>query len=172
MTAIRMKSLFSRMSRCRATGPAATSANTASGVLLVRRLMTFVGVAFEAFDTLYVCIWIEAVHSVVFDCASDDDTYASIGALVVGLRYRRNAGVGVSSNLGGIRSSVNGTRGSIVMIDLVRKSSGVIIGVVMLDIDRAAARSAFNEAVKFDLNADLRRGCGVCIRSDSSGSQE
>jgi len=74
---------------------------------------------------------------------------------VVGFKYRRRAGVGVSSNLGGIRSSVNGTRGSIEMIDRVRKSSGVIIGAVRLESDFAADRSAFNEAVKFDLNADF-----------------
>jgi len=80
-----------------------------------------------------------------------------MGAFVVGLRYLRKAGVGVSSRRGGIRSSVNGTLGSMVIIDRVKKSSGVIIGAVRLEIDFAADRRAFRDAVKFDLNADLRR---------------
>jgi len=42
------------------------------------------------------------------------------------------------------------------MIDLVRKSSGVIIGVVRLENDLAADLNALSEAVKFDLKADLR----------------
>lgn len=47
------------------------------------------------------------------------------------------------------------------MIDLVRKSSGVIMGVVRLENDLAADLNALSEAVKFDLNADLRRGDSV-----------
>jgi hypothetical protein len=54
-----------------------------------------------------------------------------------------------------MRSSVNGTRGSIDIIDLVRKSSGVIIGGLRDESDLAADRKAFKEAVRFDLNADL-----------------
>jgi len=42
------------------------------------------------------------------------------------------------------------------MIDLVRKSSGVIIGVVRDENDIAADLKARNEAVKFDLKADFR----------------
>lgn len=76
----------------------------------------------------------------------------------MGLRYRRSAGVGASTRRGGILSSVNGTFGSIDMMDLVRKSSGVIIGVVRLENDFAADLKARSDAVKFDLNADLRRG--------------
>lgn len=89
-------------------------------------------------------------------CASDEGTCASIGALVVGFKYRRRAAVGVSSRRGGIRSSVNGTGGSIAIIDLVRKSSGVIMGAVSDEIDLAAERKARKDAVKFDLNADFR----------------
>jgi len=59
-----------------------------------------------------------------------------------------------------MRSSVNGTLGSMAMIDLVRKSSGVIIGVVMLEIDLAADRRARSDAVRFDLKADFCRGAG------------
>lgn len=81
-----------------------------------------------------------------------------MGAFVVGFKYLRRAGVGVSSSSGGMRSSVNGTRGSIEMIERVRKSSGVIIGAVRLEKDLAAERSAFRDAVRFDLNADLRTG--------------
>ena len=73
--------------------------------------------------------------------------------------------MGVSSKRGGMRSSVNGTRGSMEIIDRVRKSSGSIIGAVKLENDFAADRNAFNEAVKFDLKADLRRG-------DSSSTTE
>jgi hypothetical protein len=42
------------------------------------------------------------------------------------------------------------------IIDLVRKSSGGIIGAVRLEKDLAADLSAFKEAVRFDLKADLR----------------
>jgi hypothetical protein len=91
-------------------------------------------------------------------CARDGGTCASIGALVVGLRYRRRAGVGTSSRFGGLRSSVNGTGGSIDIIDLVRKSSGVIIGALRAESDMAADFKAFKEAVKFDLKkTDFRR---------------
>jgi hypothetical protein len=83
-----------------------------------------------------------------------------MGAFVVGFRYRRNAGVGVSSSRGGMRSSVKGTCGSIVIMDLVRKSSGVIRGVVSDENDFAAERKARSEAVKFDLKADFR-GMGI-----------
>jgi hypothetical protein len=64
----------------------------------------------------------------------------------------------MSSNLGGIRSSVNGTWGSMEIMDLVRKSSGLSIGVLMLEIDIAADFKAFSDAVRFDLNADFREG--------------
>ena len=64
----------------------------------------------------------------------------------------------MSSSRGGMRSSVKGTCGSIEMIDLVRKSSGVIIGVVRAENDFAADRKARNETVRFDLKADLRGG--------------
>lgn len=53
---------------------------------------------------------------------------------------------------------MNGTCGSIEIIDLVRKSSGVIIGVVRLENDLAADLNAFNEDVKLDLKADLSLG--------------
>ena len=123
----------------------------------MRRLITAGEVPPFDRDTLYVRICIDAVHLVaLIVCARDDGTWASIGALVVGLRYRRRAGVGVSSSSGGIRSSVNGTCGSIEMIDRVRKSSGVIIGGERLENDLAADLNAFNEAVKLDLKADLR----------------
>lgn len=46
------------------------------------------------------------------------------------------------------------------MMDLVRKSSGGIMGVVMLEMERAAYLRAFKDAVRFDLNADVRRDCG------------
>lgn len=77
---------------------------------------------------------------------------------MVGFRYRLRAGVGVSSSRGGIRSSVNGTRGSMEIIDRVKKSSGVTIGVVNAENDRAADLSAFREAVRLDLKADFRLG--------------
>lgn len=92
-----------------------------------------------------------------------------MGAFVVGLRYRRSAGVGVSSSRGGIRSSVKGTCGSIEIIDLVRKSSGVIIGVVRAENDFAADRKARNEAVRFDLKADRRRGWVSAVLDVKSG---
>ena len=62
-----------------------------------------------------------------------------------------------------MRSSVKGTCGSIEIIDLVRKSSGVIIGVVIDENDLAADRKARNEAVRFDLKADLRGGESISI---------
>ena len=96
-------------------------------------------------------------------CARDAGIWASMGAFVVGLRYLRRAGVGVSSSRGGIRSSVKGTFGSIEIIDLVRKSSGVIIGAVRLDSDLAADRNALSEEVRLDLKADLRRGASMTI---------
>ena len=43
------------------------------------------------------------------------------------------------------------------MIDRVRKSSGVIIGVVRLENDLAADLRARRDAVKFDLKADFLR---------------
>ena len=125
----------------------------------MRRLMTLGEVLLPARETLYVCICIEAVHLVApIVCVREGGTWASIGALVVGFRYRRRAGVGVSSSLGGIRSSANGTGGSIDTIDRVRKSSGMIIGLVRLENDLAANLRAFKEAVKLDLNADFRLG--------------
>jgi hypothetical protein len=58
---------------------------------------------------------------------------------------------------------VNGTCGSIEMIDRVRKSSGSIIGGARLDNDHAADLKAFNDDVKLDLKADLRRGASSWI---------
>ena len=54
------------------------------------------------------------------------------------------------------------------MIDLVRKSSGVIIGVVRFENDLAAYLRARRDAVKFDLKADLRRGDSISISGFSS----
>lgn len=54
-----------------------------------------------------------------------------------------------------MRSSVNGTCGSMVRIERVRKSSAGIEGIFMVEKDLAALRSARRLAVKFDLNADL-----------------
>jgi hypothetical protein len=54
------------------------------------------------------------------------------------------------------------------MIDLVRKSSGVIIGVVRDENDIAADLKARNEAVKFDLKADFRWGDAICSPGFSS----
>ena len=62
-----------------------------------------------------------------------------------------------------MRSSVNGTCGSIEIIDLVRKSSGVIIGDVRLENDFAADLKAFKEDVKLDLKADLSLGASNSI---------
>jgi hypothetical protein len=57
------------------------------------------------------------------------------------------------------------------MIDLVRKSSGVIMGAVRLENDRAAERSAFKDAVRFDLKADFRLGsCNSTAESDKGTS--
>jgi len=66
----------------------------------------------------------------------------------------------VSSSLG-IRSSVKGTCGSMLTIDLVRKSSGVIKGVVRVPNDLAADLKARIEAVKFDLKKTALRRSGV-----------
>lgn len=87
---------------------------------------------------------------------------ASGRILLAGFRYRRIASLGSSSNTGGLRSSVNGTLGSIVSIDLVRKSSDGIEGVVNVDSVRAAERNARSDAVKFDLKTDLN-GVGTCV---------
>ena len=70
------------------------------------------------------------------------------------------------SRRGGIRSSVNGTLGSIEMIDLVKKSSGGIEAAVRFEMVFAADLSARSDAVKFDLNADFFLGLG----SSSTGS--
>ena len=64
----------------------------------------------------------------------------------------------MSSNLGGIRSSVKGTWGSIDIIDIVRKSSCMSSGAVIFVMDLAAYLKAFNDAVKLDLNVNLRGG--------------
>lgn len=97
--------------------------------------------------------------------------WASIGAFVVGFRYLLNAGVAtpspISSSLGGILSSVNGTRGSSVMIERVRKSSGRIVGAARLLSAVAADLSARSDAVRFDLNADFL-GFGVGGEDSSS----
>lgn len=76
-------------------------------------------------------------------------------AVWVGFRYLRTAADGSSSKVGGMRSSVKGTCGSIVRIDLVRKSSAGIEGMFMVEKERAAFRSARRLAVRFDLKADL-----------------
>lgn len=65
------------------------------------------------------------------------------------------------SRRGGIRSSVKGTFGSMAIIDLVRKSSGVIMGAVMFEMDFAADLNARKDAVKFDLKADFWRNAGT-----------
>lgn len=44
------------------------------------------------------------------------------------------------------------------IIDRVKKSSGVTIGTVSAENERAAERRAFKEAVRFDLKADFRLG--------------
>ena len=80
---------------------------------------------------------------------------ASGRILLVGFRYRRIASLGSSSSTGGLLSSVNGTLGSIVSIDLVRKSSGGIEEVVNVDKDLAAERNARSDAVRLDLKTDL-----------------
>jgi hypothetical protein len=49
------------------------------------------------------------------------------------------------------------------MIDLVRKSSGVIIGVVRDEKDFAAYLKARKDAVRFDLKADLGRGDSIPV---------
>ena len=49
------------------------------------------------------------------------------------------------------------------IIDLVRKSSGVTMGVVNVEKDLAADLKAFSDAVRFDLNADLRLGKPVSL---------
>lgn len=75
MTATLIKSLFSRMSLCRASGPAAASANTSSEVGCVRRLMTIGDVLLADREILYVCICIDAVHGVALIVwASDEGT--------------------------------------------------------------------------------------------------
>jgi len=71
----------------------------------------------------------------------------------------------MSSNLGGMRSSVNGTWGSIDMMDIVRKSSGMTSGAVILEIDLAAYLRAFRDAVKLDLNVNLRGGIDGSVLS-------
>lgn len=56
------------------------------------------------------------------------------------------------------------------MIDLVRKSSGVINGVVRLEKDFAADLKARNDAVRFDLNADFRRGASISMPPTGNSS--
>lgn len=80
----------------------------------------------------------------------------SSGDPVDGLRYRRRAADGSSSKTGGRFSSVYGTLGSMVRMDRVRKSSGGIDARVREEKDLAAERMARRDAVKLDLNADLR----------------
>jgi hypothetical protein len=53
------------------------------------------------------------------------------------------------------------------MIDLVRKSSGVIIGIVRDEKDFAAYLKARRDAVRFDLKADFGRGDTIPLRSFS-----
>lgn len=65
------------------------------------------------------------------------------------------ASLGSSSNTGGRRSSVKGTRGSMVRIDRVRRSSAGTEDAVNDDSDRAADRNARRDAVRFDLKAVL-----------------
>lgn len=72
------------------------------------------------------------------------------------------ASLGSSSKTGGRLSSVNGTLGSIVSIDLVSKSSGGMEEAVNEDKDRAAERNARSDAVRFDLKADLN-GARTCV---------
>lgn len=57
------------------------------------------------------------------------------------------------------------------MIDLVKKSSGGIIGIVELENDLPTDLKARKDAVRFDLRADLRGGeISVSCISSSSGS--
>lgn len=74
----------------------------------------------------------------------------------MGFKYRRNAGEGGFCIGGGRRSSVSS--GAIVKSDRVRKSSGWTEGVVKEETDCAADLIARNDAVRFDLNEDFRRG--------------
>lgn len=60
-----------------------------------------------------------------------------------------------------MRSSVNGTLGSSVIIERVRKSSGRIVGAAKFESAVAADLRARSDAVRLDLNADLGFGVGV-----------
>lgn len=69
-----MKSLFSRISRCRARGPAATSAKASPGAVCTRRLIMVGGVRCPERDILYVSICIDAVHVVaLMVCVRDGE---------------------------------------------------------------------------------------------------
>jgi hypothetical protein len=82
-----MKSLFSRISRWRASGPALTSSKAPPGVVCVRRLIIVGEEVYPERETLYVSICIDAVHvAALMVCIRDDGTWASIGAFVVGFR--------------------------------------------------------------------------------------
>src|SRR5436305_1365793 len=78
----------------------------------------------------------------------------SIGALGAGLRYRRRAGVGVSSSGNGRLSSVY--CGVIESMDRVRKSSA-LTGAVKLENERAADLRTRNDAVRLDFREDFDR---------------
>ena len=49
------------------------------------------------------------------------------------------------------------------MMDRVRKSSGMTSGAVMLEMDLAAYLRAFRDAVRLDLNVNLRGGTGGSV---------
>lgn len=73
-TATLMKSLFSRISLWRASGPVATSEKASSGALCVRRLITLGDEICPEREILYVSICIDAVHiHELIVCVSDDE---------------------------------------------------------------------------------------------------
>jgi hypothetical protein len=51
------------------------------------------------------------------------------------------------------------------MIDIVRKSSGMTSGAVILEIDLAAYLKALRDAVRFDLNVNLRGGVAGSVQT-------
>lgn len=74
---------------------------------------------------------------------------------MIGFKYRRKAGDGVSFMGGGLRSSV--IFGVMVKNERLRKSSGWTEGDAKVETVCAADLIARSEAVRFDLN-DPRRG--------------
>ena len=87
---------------------------------------------------------------------------------MIGFRYRRKAGSGVSSDGRGRLSSVN--CGEMDSRDRDKKSSGGTVGTAKLEKDWAAERILRNDAVRLDLNDDLF--LAVCVRSGDSSSKQ